>query len=628
VSEWLKRFPKQPALRWTIAGVWLLFLGWIAFLWNLGNIGLVDETEPLFAEAARQMTVTGDWITPYFNESTRFDKPPLVYWLMAIGYKLIGVNEWAVRLPSALSAIALMGLVFYTLRYFSVPPIQTRHDDVPTTAPETPPQVFQFKPWLTAGLGAAMVALNPEMIAWGRVGVSDMLLTGCMDAALLCFFIGYSLSEKLENVNHNNTKSRAFPWYIAFYILIALAVLTKGPVAIVLPALIISAFLLYVGKFREVLQEMHLIPGILLLLAIAVPWYILVILANGENYINSFFGYHNLERFTSVVNRHWAPWYFYFVVVFVGFAPWSIYLPIAMTRLQFWKRTIWSRQPRSSHLGLFAFFWFTCIFLFFTIAVTKLPSYVLPLMPAAAILVALLWSDIILPVTHAGVEQQAFQHQKPANSIFLQLTTWGNFLLFLLGTSAFISSSLWLKKIKDPTIPDLPKVIQDSGILGSSGLVFSTTAILMLFFLLRHQIRWLWIVNFFGFLMLFVVAVTPALFLMDHHRQMPLRELAKTIIQERQPGEQVVMIGFEKPSLVFYSQRRVIFYRRTAAGIEYVRNKAAQPPNPPSALMIGYPSKFEDEGLTPKDYQLLDKAGAYQLIRLKNQVVAKGRSDS
>ncbi len=95
--------------------LWLCAIAWVGFLWNLGNIGLVDETEPLFAEAARQMTVTGDWITPYFNGETRFDKPPLIYWLMAVAYRAIGVNEWAVRLPSALCAIALTCLGFYTL---------------------------------------------------------------------------------------------------------------------------------------------------------------------------------------------------------------------------------------------------------------------------------------------------------------------------------------------------------------------------------------------------------------------------------------------------------------------------------------------------------------------------------
>ena len=105
---------------WIWALIWLMAINFVAFLWHLGSTSLVDETEPLFAEAARQMSVTNDWITPYFNGVTRFDKPPLIYWLMAIAFKLIGVNEWAVRLPSALSAIALTVMGFVTLQRFGV----------------------------------------------------------------------------------------------------------------------------------------------------------------------------------------------------------------------------------------------------------------------------------------------------------------------------------------------------------------------------------------------------------------------------------------------------------------------------------------------------------------------------
>ena len=122
LSDWrshiLTLWHTQPWLRWVVPIVWILVTGSIAFLWQLGSIGLVDETEPLFAEAARQMTVSGDWVTPYFNGETRFDKPPLIYWLMAIAYHTIGVNEWAARLPSALSAIALTGFIFYLLKQF------------------------------------------------------------------------------------------------------------------------------------------------------------------------------------------------------------------------------------------------------------------------------------------------------------------------------------------------------------------------------------------------------------------------------------------------------------------------------------------------------------------------------
>jgi 4-amino-4-deoxy-L-arabinose transferase-like glycosyltransferase len=248
-----------------------------------------------------------------------------------------------------------------------------------------------------------MMALNIETIAWARIGVSDMLLTGCMGAALLAFFLGYIQQDPLTNdssnpnSNSNAKKATTNLWYLAFYIFIALAILAKGPVGIVLPGLIILLFLLYVGQglgqFWSVIQEMKPIRGLLIILAIALPWYLFVTWANGEAYLNSFFGYHNFERFTNVVNKHSAPWYFYFIVVLMGFAPWSLYLPVAIARLKWWQRNYWQRQPRIQHLGLFALAWFVGIFGFFTVAATKLPSYVLPLMPAAAILVALLFTS-------------------------------------------------------------------------------------------------------------------------------------------------------------------------------------------------------------------------------------------
>ncbi|HEY9872401.1 MAG TPA: glycosyltransferase family 39 protein, partial [Candidatus Obscuribacterales bacterium] len=347
VKYWSTVLDKQPNKAWAISILWLLAICWLAFLWNLGSTGLVDETEPLFAEASRQITVTGDWITPYFDGKTRFDKPILIYWLQAIAYKLIGVNSWAVRLPSALAAIALTVLGFYTLRYFGFPRPNTAQIEDPATIKNQERQL-----WISAWIGAALIALNPETMVWGRIGVSDMLLSGCMGSALLAFFLGYA------QVSQPGVQAC---WYMAFYALVALAVLTKGPVGIVLPVVIIGAFLLYLGNFREVLREMRPVRGLLIFAAIALPWYVLVILANGETYIDAFFGYHNLERFTGVVNGHRAPWYFYFLVILLGFAPWSVYLPVAIARLRFWQRESWRHQPRSTQLGLFALFWFAGI---------------------------------------------------------------------------------------------------------------------------------------------------------------------------------------------------------------------------------------------------------------------------
>jgi 4-amino-4-deoxy-L-arabinose transferase-like glycosyltransferase len=614
--------------------LWLCAIAWVGFLWNLGNIGLVDETEPLFAEAARQMTLTGDWITPYFNGETRFDKPPLIYWLMAVAYRTLGVNEWAVRLPSALCAIGLTCLGFYTLQQFThskeegssatstvrdlrdvseneevrwKPEEETENNNSKLKTPRLP--LFFSTPWI----GAALIALNPQTIAWGRTGVSDMLLVGCMCSALLAFFLGYTLEEQREQAEFSTVSASRFPnkWYLTFYVLIALAILAKGPVGIVVPALIVGCFGLYLGNFRQLWREMRPVSGILIILAIALPWYIFVILANGQTYIDSFFGYHNFQRFTGVVNKHSAPWYFYFFVVLVGFAPWSIYLPVAIARTRFWQRSYWRRQPRSAQLSLFALFWFGCIFGFFTIAVTKLPSYVLPLIPAAAILVTLLWSDII-----AGNEQENRRGklEKKPNSLprGLLVTYIFNVIFLLIVAGATFYSYNWLGD--DPAMPNFPQAIQQSGLLIVGGAIWITTAVAIALLLWKRQQRWILVANLIGLVAFIIFGLTPAYKVVDINRQLPLRQLAQVAVQQKLPGEELLMVGFWKPSLVFYTQGPVTYYRAVRKAIDYVK-ESKNPPSP-SILVLGYPEKFVQLGLQPNQYQLVDSRGAYQLARV------------
>ena len=623
---------KRPRLVWLLSALWVLVIGGLAFLWNLGSTGLVDETEPLFAEAARQMTVTGDWVTPYFNGETRFDKPPLIYWLMALAYQTIGVNEWGARLPSALSAIALTGMGFYLLRRFG------------NTSTHSSTNTGQL--WLPALIGSALIALNPLTLVWGRTGVSDMLLSGCMGLALMAFFCGYaagekvegsgqaaagewergSAGEKMEGAKEAEERGRNFNlqpphptphtpyptpflslWYLAFYVLIALAVLTKGPVGFVLPGLTIALFLLYVGKFREVVREMRLFWGVLIILVLSVPWYVLVTLANGEAFIDSFFGYHNLERFTSVVNRHWAPWYFYFVIVFLGFAPWSVYLPVAIAQLQFWKRSIWRHQPRSQQLGLFALFWFGSVFGFFTIAVTKLPSYVLPLTPAAAILVALFWSS---PATAPA---------RPAWGIKLSVLLNVVLLLVLAGAIVYAPNLLQ----DDEMLFRLPGLLWESGVIMNGAVITGLAAIVSLFLLLRHRVRWVWVVNLIALLALLSFTLMPAIFLFDAQRQLPLRQLAQVAVQNEKPGEALAMLGFRKPSIVFYTRQPVIFLGSARETISYLRTIGVKQPNPSSILLLGTPGNLEATTLQPDQYQKVGQAGSYQLVRVSKSMLAQ-----
>lgn len=669
----VKTWKPHPANAWVLASLWLLSIAFLAFFWNLGSTGLIDETEPLFAEASRQMTVTGDWITPFFNDVPRFDKPPLIYWSQAIAYLIFGVNSFAARFPSALAGLALAVFCFYTLRYFGSPvrnwrggqlyqiPVndpflrinhrgtefaeetirgdreikggldsdleldattQRRGDFIPELTESASQSAIsdrsslQWQSWLVASLGAAMVALNPLTLFFGRTGYSDMLLSACMGGALLAFFLGYARTEpedagmrgrgdaqKEKQGSTSNDVSRPITssrWYLVFYVLLGLAVLTKGPVGLVLPGLIIGSFLLYVDRAREVLREMRPVRGALIFLALSLPWFILVTLRNGEAYIDAFFGYHNFERFTSVVNQHQGPWYFHILVFLVGFTPWSIALPAALAQVPIFQRRHWQKSPRSTHLGLFALLWFLIILGFFTIAATKYFSYSLPVMPAAAILVALWWSD--------GIVQGQIFHQTNHR---LKLTTFLGILLFLALAAACYYCPNWLGN--DDSMPNLGLRISQAGLPGIGAAIWAVSAIAGIVVLLRRKSHWFWFVSFLGFVSFLMFVIMPASGIIDLERQLPLRQIAQSVVQVEAPEEEVVMVadGFEKPSLVFYTKRHVTFLHKPSEAVSYIRNV-----KPQSVLVIATQKSLDETGLQPNQYQEIRQAGIYRLVRV------------
>ena len=576
-----------------LAVLWVVLMCAIAFFWGLASTGLVDETEPLFAEAARQMYETGDWVTPYFNGVTRFDKPPLVYWLMALGFHLFGVNEWAVRLPSALSATALVGMGFYTLSRFGFSRSELATAYVVAPSPGHPASLARFSRrnlLISAVIGSAIMALHPETIVWARIGVSDMLLSGCMGIALFAFFCGYAQPQ---------LPLRQRNWYLASYGLLGLAVLAKGPVGIVLPGLIVGVFLLCTGEWRKAFYELHLVKGAIIFLAITVPWHVLVIAANGRAYIDSFFGYHNVERFTSVVNGHAAPWYFYFLVVAVGFLPWSPFLPWAIARLQPHTRQTWKLQSRSAQLGVFALIWFLVIFGFFTIAVTKLPSYVLPLMPAAAILVALGWSDRCCPAPH-----------QTKSDIGFSLSYGLNLAIFGLLAIAALYSPNWMGN--DPSMPNLPQLVRESGIMVRATVIWGAALLAGLGLVVGRRSRWLWSVNLVAFAAFILFSILPAFQLADQVRQQPLREIAQTALAEQQVDESLYMVGFMKPSLVFYLQRPVIYVERP----EDLPTILSDGNGVESALVVGTMDEIGSLNWPVEQQNPLVTTETYHLVRL------------
>ncbi len=594
VTQPLQYYWKQyPALAWVMPLLWLLAIAAVTLVWHVSSIGLIDETEPLFVEASRQMVVTGDWVTPYVNGEPRFDKPPLIYWLMVFAFQSFGVNEFAARLPSVLAAVVIAFFCFYTLQQYGDLGVGSRESGVgkfqnsklETQNSKLPSSHSSLLPAL---LAATMLILNPNTFFWGRTGYADMLLNACIGGSLLAFFLGYAQPDRPVPQKR---------WYFAFYVLMALAVLTKGPIGLLLPGLIIGCFLLYVGNGRAVLREMRLLRGGLVVLVIALPWYVLVTLANGDAFIDSFFGYHNVERFTQVVNSHAGPWYFHILVIVVGFLPWSAYLPAAIAHIKPLQRRYWQQQTRWQQLGLFALFWFLAILGFFTIATTKYFSYTLPLMPAAAILVALLWTDYV----------RQPQTRKQAGFLVSGVL---NLLLLAIAAVVLIECPRWLGS--DPWMPNLGLRLQQAGLPLVGGVIWGTTAIAAIGLLLWRS-RWLWVANLLGYLAFLILVVHPLVLIADVERQLPLRQLAQAAVQTKQPTEELVMLGFQKPSLVFYTRQHVTYLTQPMEVINYLQTQTG---DRTGALIVAGEKPLRRSGLQPQQYQEISRAGVYRLVRV------------
>lgn len=571
-QSWIKDPMRFRVALW----VWLGALACLVLLWGIGEIGLIDETEPLFVEAARRMYETGDWITPYFNGETRFDKPPLIYWLMVLCFKVFGVNETAARLPSVFSTIVWVAITGALLSRYAVS----------LSGGKTIEPIFQQR---AVWLGTTIILLNLNTYFWGRTGYSDMLFAVCLGGTFYAFFQAY--------VERSQAKTN--PWVWSFYVCLALAILTKGPAALVLVCLVLVSFTLYLGNWRQVLTELRPGWGLVLLGLLSVPWYMTVILKHRWNFINTFFGYHNLERYTQVVSGHEGPWYFHLLVILVAFFPWSLYLPAAIARLKLFQRKGWQSRPRGEQLGLYAFFWLIAIVVFFSASVTKYFSYTLPTIPAAAILVALLWAE--------GMSSPAprWSGSRWLNVGLMGLVGWA-----LLNCPAWLGSDPWMPKLGERIAAARLPVI--GAWLWGIAAVLGVVAVLLRSHLLT-------LINMIAMILCVVLVLHPAIAIVDVERQLPLREMATAAAAMQQPDEVIVMYGFRKPSLVFYSQRHVEYAETKEQFDRYWKH------NKQDFILISTPKLLEKAGVQENEYRVLKKAGVYQLIRKEGTALDDGK---
>ena len=340
----MKILQKESVLISTLIAICL-----ILFFFNLGDRALWDIDEGKHAATTKDMVLSGDWLTPQYNGEKFYDKPPLHNWLVAVSFLIFGFTEFAARLPAA-----LMGLGCVMVTY-----LMGRQIFGPTAA----------------FLSSVVLATSAEYFILARVVAHDISLAFFITLALTLFYLGY------KNEKH---RRRLF---LLGYAAMGFSMLAKGPVGVLLPVTIIGLFLIFKRQLNF-LKEMQIGWGILILLAVAAPWYILISLKDPD-YVSYFFIKQNLGNFFSNEVRHPGPFYYYIPVLMGGMFPWSTFLPLALFR------GFRARVTTYNDGTLFALIWFATIFIFFSLANSKLGTYILPLFPAAALLVGAFLHDLL-----------------------------------------------------------------------------------------------------------------------------------------------------------------------------------------------------------------------------------------
>jgi uncharacterized membrane protein YhaH (DUF805 family) len=223
-------------------------------------------------------------------------------------------------------------------------------------------------------------------------------------------------------------------------------------------------------------------------------------------------------------------------------------------------------------------------------------------MPAAAILVALFWSDLF-PSPQTPTPLKSFRISAWVNIAFLTIISVALFhLTQIVGI--------------DPAAPELYVEMEKSGILKFAGIIWLLSTFTSAIFILTHRYRQIIIINLIGFIAFVAIALIPAVSIMDQQRQLPLRELSAFIVESKQPNEELIMVGFKKPTVTFYTQQKINYIKFSQQALEYIQKQASQPTKPPSLLMIVENGKFQEMDLPPDNYKNIATKGAYHLIRI------------
>ncbi|MBW7996027.1 MAG: glycosyltransferase family 39 protein [Candidatus Glassbacteria bacterium] len=482
----------------------LLLLCAALYVPNLGGYLLFDVDEPRYAETARVMVETGEWVVPYFNGEYRFEKPVLTYWLIGASYKLFGVGEFGARLPSALAAA---GTVLLTCLAAG--------------------RLFSSGTGLAAG---AILAVCLQFVGLGRMALTDMHLAFFITATLATFVIGIGHPER----------NRRRLWLLGTWFASALAVLTKGPVGLVLPGAVALAYIALSGDIITKLRNVPWLTGFALFCLTTLPWYAAVTLRSDFEFFRTFIIRHNLQRFAGEVaagGQHVEPFYYYVPVVLLGVLPWTFFLAQAVIVPMRETAVSLVRSRRVSDPRLFPLLWALGVIGFFSIARAKLPTYVTPAYPALAILLA---------VYLAGLRERARREGAlggslwiPAALTFGLVAAIGGFLLF------------GPKDLAPFPLGGLPAWCAAALVAGP------LTALILLKKHRLHSALGAAVTGQAAFSLVLALGVLP---LVSEHRQKPQKQLVERACDWLGNSGSLAAYRYRKTAIPFYARRTVAYY--------------------------------------------------------------------
>lgn len=414
---------------------------------GLGSYGFIDKADAYYSEGAREMLESGKYLIPMLNYQTFYDKPILMYWFQIMSYSVLGVNEFAARFSTAFFASAM---VFGT--YFFGKKVQNEN---------------------TGLLASLILGTSPMYIGLAKQALTDMTFSAFLVGSLFCMYAKLSGAKR---------------WVGAVaYFCLALAALTKGPLAMVLFVAVLGPYVLLVCKtlsgFWEYLRKLDIFVGLLVLLVVAVPWYILVARETNGFWTEVFFIKGNLSRVSGSIGHSRPQLWYYLPVLVYGFFPWIFFLPESVTRYASTLKENWKSGWQSvPELRARTFLWcaFILMLVVLSLPTSKLQTYILPMLPALALLVACTMNDCFHQISTSRF----------AKGLSILLAVFGAVLIFagclfavLLSQPEFLSSLppklstnlLPIVKIGDST---MTVFLAAGAILCGTGLIWQATCML------------------------------------------------------------------------------------------------------------------------------------------------------